>query len=1052
MLHCQAKISRSRCLDTMTEASQDLSATQSKWRPNQIAVQWLNPGTPRFWLVLLVLLYTLAGFFLMPYLVKKGIVDFIQEKLGREIRIDSVEFNPYVLSLTITGLSVDDTDGIKLAGIGEFFVNFQLSSVFYRAWTFDEIRLDGLYFYLHRIDAENSRLGHLIDDLTSPQTAPEPTDESDGLPRLLVRDLRLRGAVDIRDDVPAPPVNLQLNPIDIAVTELNTLPDKTGRQAVSIQLPDGLMLRWEGSLDLAPFESAGQLVLDKAQLAHGLPYVQATLPLDSLAATLSSRFDYRVFSGEDGVMEVEIDNLDLKLDDVSLTGLSPRTEFLALEALNLKGGMLRYPGQSLRFQNLHIEGPRISAWLQPDGEINFADLAPAPSAPSQAAPDDPETEPTGNDTEDVRGNNNTEGKDAVTVAGKDQSENTEAKAPQPGWSIGIDQISLAKGAVNFSDHRFEPPARLDLTDLNVELGQFNTGAGARMPLSLVGRLEERGQVTVDGAISLSPAPALALQVRATDLPLNMAQTHIQEYLRIVIERGSLNTDLTITLPANEALNIAGSLQVASLDVRDADHKNTLLAWEDLSLNRLELDMAANTLNISRLEFQKPYARFAVHEDLSTNVSGLWVKPADQPSRTATQPVVTQTPEAPSPLKVVIGGIHIDDASLDFSDLSLPLPFATQVHSLSGSVSTIASANNTPSKINLEGQVDKYGLARIDGDINLLDPLLDTEVSVEFRNLNLPSLSPYSGKFAGRKISDGKLGLDLNYRIDKGVLKASNDIVLSNLRLGEKIDSPNAVSLPLDLAIALLKDADGVIKANIPITGDVNDPRFALGGIIRDAIFGLITDVASAPFRFLGHILGVTTADLGHIQFLPGRADLTPPELEKIGQLEFALNQRPQLALKISGAYDPETDAPALQFIALRNQLSERQGERLNPDNKTSLLASEYRDLLEALFTDQFPDTSLKSLKAIHTTAGAEDPKTPGFDDLAYATELRDRLLAAQIVGELELKQLAQARAEAIRAAVLDSGTIEHARILPSQPRRVKSEGGEWVTLTLDVAP
>ena len=275
----------------MTEASKMPPDQQSTSRLTRSGAQWINPRDLRFWAITLILLYTLAGFFLAPYLVKKGIVDFLQGDLGRKTQIENVEFNPYALSLRINGLNIEDTDGVKLAGFSEFFVNFQLSSLFYRAWTFDEIRLDKLYFFFQRFDREHSRFSRLLDDIASLQNEPdppksEPVEESGDIPRLLVRNLILgNGVVDIQDDVPQTPVSLQVSAIDIVISELNTLPDKTGRQEVTIKLPEGLILHWKGSLDLAPFESAGQLVLENGQLARGLPYLQAMVPLESLTAT-----------------------------------------------------------------------------------------------------------------------------------------------------------------------------------------------------------------------------------------------------------------------------------------------------------------------------------------------------------------------------------------------------------------------------------------------------------------------------------------------------------------------------------------------------------------------------------------------------------------------------------------------------------------------------------------------------------------------------------------------------------------------------------------------
>ena len=206
---------------------------------------------------------------------------------------------------------------------------------------------------------------------------------------------------------------------------------------------------------------------------------------------------------------------------------------------------------------------------------------------------------------------------------------------------------------------------------------------------------------------------------------------------------------------------------------------------------------------------------------------------------------------------------------------------------------------------------------------MLDPIRHTDVTVEFRNLLMPKLSPYTVQFAGREIDQGKLDLGLVYAIDEGKLHGENDVVLSDLVLGEKVDHPDAASLPLGLAVSLLKDADGVIKIDLPVEGDINDPEFKIGGVVWQAITGLITKIVSAPFRFLGNLIGVDSEDFGQFEFLAGRADLTPPELEKIVQMEKALQQRPELTIEISGVADRVIDVPALKLIRLRAIANER---------------------------------------------------------------------------------------------------------------------------------
>ena len=409
-------------------------------------------------------------------------------------------------------------------------------------------------------------------------------------------------------------------------------------------------------------------------------------------------------------------------------------------------------------------------------------------------------------------------------------------------------------------------------------------------------------------------------------------------------------------------------------------------------------------------------------------------------------------EAPA-WSAVIGGIVIEDGSMDFSDLSLPLPFATRVTSLDGTISTIDNESNEPANIRLEGQVDEYGLARIEGGMNLLDPVAHTDVTVEFRNLLMTSLSPYSAQFAGREIDEGKLNLDLEYRIDGGQLDGQNSVVLSDLVLGKEVESADAVSLPLGLAVALLKDSNGVIDIDLPVSGDINDPEFRIGGVIWKAFAGLITKVVAAPFKLLGGLIGIDSEDFGQFQFLAGRHDLTPPELEMVVQLKQALEKRPELRVEINGVFDPAIDTPALQYLQLRETAWQRLGRDPSEEsNASEMLGEEIRKLLEVLYSERFPASPLDELKAMHSAAPADDPEgKPVLDELAYAGELRDRLVASEPVGPTELKGLANRRAQAIYDAFLAAGDLDPARIQLGEASVAESEDGEWVLMELGVA-
>jgi hypothetical protein len=155
---------------------------------------------------------------------------------------------------------------------------------------------------------------------------------------------------------------------------------------------------------------------------------------------------------------------------------------------------------------------------------------------------------------------------------------------------------------------------------------------------------------------------------------------------------------------------------------------------------------------------------------------------------------------------------------------------------------------------------------------------------------------------------------------------------------------------------------------------------------------------------------------------------------------------------VGAVFDPAIDVPALQYQQLRSVALERLGEDYaNPDEEFSMLSDEIRALFESLFAERFPDTPLESVQALHMSPPADDPEgDPALDQLAYAGDLRDRLLAAEPVGQAELENLASARAQAVRDAFLASGEFDEARIVIAAPAAVASEDTEWVVMELGV--
>ena len=176
---------------------------------------------------------------------------------------------------------------------------------------------------------------------------------------------------------------------------------------------------------------------------------------------------------------------------------------------------------------------------------------------------------------------------------------------------------------------------------------------------------------------------------------------------------------------------------------------------------------------------------------------------------------------------------------------------------------------------LDGKLDRYSPVHIGGELNLLSAALYTDVTMSFKDVDLTIVNPYSGHFAGYKIEKGKLSVDVTYKIDQRKLDAKQHFVIDQLQLGDRVDSPDAVHLPFKLAVALLKDRNGIIDLNLPMNGSLDDPTFRIGPIIWKILVNLITKAATAPFALLGHLFG-GDEHMNIVEFAPGSAELQKP--------------------------------------------------------------------------------------------------------------------------------------------------------------------------------
>ncbi|MFO1343079.1 MAG: DUF748 domain-containing protein [Burkholderiales bacterium] len=661
----------------------------------------------------------------------------------------------------------------------------------------------------------------------------------------------------------------------------------------------------------------------------------------------------------------------------------------------------------------------------------------------------------------------------------------------PSSAISIAGVALSGGRVTVTDSALAKPVShvLDGIAVSTDRIELNGTAGSKPLTATV-----RATLQSGGALQAKARYDLRQQQGEVDLGIERAalaafSPYLSNSTRLLLDTGeaSLSGKLALNNAATasktgESLRFAGKASVRELKLTDQSTQQMFAQWAELSSQDLKLATGAGgtRVELADLLLDQPRGDIVIGEDGSLNLTQIGktsapASPSTAPSSdpaAATAPAVPPAPATASSApgdaasaKVKIDRIQVTGGDVHFADLSLRPQFGTRVSDLSGLIVGISSEVSSRAEVSLEGKVDEFGLARLSGTVAPASAAQYTDLKASFRNLEMRNLTPYSGKFAGRKIESGKLSLELEYKVLERKLKGENQIVIDNLKLGERVESKDATSLPLDLAIALLSDSKGVIDLGLPVQGSLDDPQFSMGGLVWKAITNLLTKIVTAPFRALGALLGGSGEEFEAVLFEPGEARLLPPEREKLAKLATALEKRPQLKLAIEGRFDRERDREALADNILKLEVSKRAGMKPPGANEPLVISftdSKVQAALDELAASAGDDAAKLRAQYLPPAGnaltgllqGARERLTEkGRSEAAdargkYYPELFRLLRGKQQVPDIAYATLAGFRAEAVRNTLTAVNKFDAARVSVAAPQPAKTSQPDRVATTL----
>jgi hypothetical protein len=968
-------------------------------------------------IVALLVLYTLGGFLLVPYVARTQAISYVQHTLGRQLSIGSLKFNPFIFKVEIHDLKLNEANGVSIATLSLLRVEFNaMASLVHRAWTLGEVRLEQPFVSVQVEPDGSLNLAKLAPPSKQPEPAPS---KSQGLPSVRVGLLSVQqGRVHFEDRSRGEPFTATLTPIEFDLTDFRTQPNFENKYQFSAATAAGERFDWSGQFDVRPLSSNGEFSVTGLKATTIASYLEDSLPCKLNSGTLDVKGLYQFVSQGSAGPSVAVTLPSVQVHTLTILPKESEvseTPWISLPELDVKDTKVVLNDHTATVGEIVLKEPAVQVWREADGTVNLQRLAGAPKSPAVA------TAPAA----------------------------TTPVTTTPAWKVTLAKFSIERADVAAEDRIAKPTMKLRVAPLNVTVQNISSEGTQPLTYDVEAALNDSGHLHSAGSVTLTPLSA-QVSVELKGLELSILQPYLSQQAEMVLYKGAASSDLKIDYADKPAkgqpqLKVTGAAEVVELATRDTVTNADFVNWSAFGVTGLKYQMNPSSVDIDRVYAKGLYSRVIISQSGSINIKDVMQvpgapppaqtpKPAPEPKSAAKSRMKSAAPPPPVPsgptMPIRIRRIDIENSTADFADHSIEPNFSAGITNLHGSIVGLSSAPSARAKITLDGSVGEFAPVQIRGEINPFLATGYTDVSLSFHNMELTTFNPYSGKYAGYSIEQGKLSTDLHYHIEDRKLDATHHIVIDQLQFGAATESKEAAPLPIKLAVAILKDRNGVITLDLPeITGTLDDPKFKIGPLIWTFVLDLMKKVITAPFAAIGSLFG-GGPELSYVDFAPGSSALSESEAPKLTKLSGALVEKPQLRLDVPLHAINDTDDAALSKAALEQAVSAAAGTGSKRAPKNAVGAS----------ADQ--SARLNALLAVYRQKFNKEPEYPNDPTATPAGHIS--WLEQQLVTEFKPTSdqrdvLAKARAEAVQSALLTNKDLQPERVFLTERA---SNGGE----------
>jgi hypothetical protein len=544
------------------------------------------------WIGLILLVLSLLAWQALPGILKSQIQSRGSEALGRSVTLEAVEFKPWTLELTLSGLKVASADGqsTQLA-VARIYADASIQSLWRMAPVLDAVTLDQPQASLTHLGGGHYDIDDLLQRFASaPDAAPsKPTPFS--LNNIVLKD----GSADFVDHVAGVERRHSLHKLNLSVPFLSSFEsqrDVTVQPHLAFELNGSA---FDSAAQAAPFAQVrkGEATLQIAHLdlAPYLPYLPASLPVRLKAAVLDSSLKISFEQASADKLQV---SGDIKVSGIKVSEKSGG-ELLSIASVHTVIKELRPLEQSLVLESLDVNAPTVVVSRNKAGAINL----PGASATDKHA-----------------------AQTASTATPRSSQPDSAKPQKNSGWQVALAHLNLRGGQLHFTDDSVAPAVKLALADTQIKLSDVH------WPMTQSAHFEAAAKLLARDAKGVKPASiqlsgegteqAGALTAKLSDLGLSLAAPYLANYL-VPKVNGTLEGELAGSWKGSDLQLQAKRLALHDFAMTPPAGKTEITqkelpAFKLLEASNVAVDLQKHAVTLGSLALRNPSLRVARGDD------------------------------------------------------------------------------------------------------------------------------------------------------------------------------------------------------------------------------------------------------------------------------------------------------------------------------------------------------------------------------------------------------------------------------------------------------